>query len=54
MCGNNICGIVSFGNKCGLPNYPGVYTDVSIYVSWIELIIFRTFTEKTSNYYTVI
>ncbi|NP_001018482.1 uncharacterized protein LOC553673 precursor [Danio rerio] len=28
-------GIVSFGRECGLPRYPGIYTRVSQYQSWI-------------------
>ncbi|XP_011151335.1 proclotting enzyme isoform X1 [Harpegnathos saltator] len=29
-------GIVSFGNKCGEPGYPGVYTRVSEFVEWLR------------------
>lgn len=35
-CGNRVAGIVSFGaTACAHPNYPGVYTNVAYYNSWI-------------------
>jgi secreted trypsin-like serine protease len=34
-----LAGITSYGRGCGLPDYAGVYTRVSMYVDWIQSIV---------------
>uniref|UniRef100_A0A3B4B613 trypsin n=1 Tax=Periophthalmus magnuspinnatus TaxID=409849 RepID=A0A3B4B613_9GOBI len=40
VCDGLLYGVVSWGNECAMPGYPGVYTAVSIYRSWIENTVF--------------
>ncbi|KAA0188693.1 hypothetical protein HAZT_HAZT005978 [Hyalella azteca] len=36
ICGDYLCGITNWGYGCGLAGYPGVFTEVSYFVDWIQ------------------
>lgn len=38
MCDDVLAGTVSVGNKCALPDFPGVYARIPKYVEWIEFV----------------
>ncbi len=39
VCSGKLKGVVSFGNGCAKPDFPGVYVEVCHYTSWIKSII---------------
>ncbi|XP_047111769.1 trypsin alpha-like [Schistocerca piceifrons] len=41
VCNGSLAGIVSFGYYCGLPGYPGVYTDVSKFGDFLNYSLTR-------------
>ncbi|XP_049810371.1 trypsin-1-like [Schistocerca nitens] len=41
VCNGTLAGVVSFGVSCGLPGFPGVYTDVSKYVDFLNYSLTR-------------
>lgn len=36
VCNGELAGVISYGNFCGHPMYPGVYTDIRQYRDWID------------------
>jgi len=59
-----LVGIISYGYRCALRDYAGVYTRISVYIDWIESIVgndgvvtveeSRAFVSNTSNILIVI
>lgn len=36
FCGGQLTGVVSTGQGCADPNFPGIYADIARYLPWIE------------------
>lgn len=43
VCGGQLTGLVSWGEDCALPNYPGIYADIAFYKNWIEKSLGRSY-----------
>nr|XP_021335658.1 trypsin-3-like [Danio rerio] len=43
VCDGRVYGLVSWGNGCGDPRFPGVYTAVSRFRRWIDQTIYSTY-----------
>jgi secreted trypsin-like serine protease len=39
VCAGRLVGVISTGKECGNASFPGVYTDVRLFVPWIERVI---------------
>jgi len=36
MCGSQLSGVVSWGHYCAEAGYPGIYTQTSYFINWID------------------
>ncbi|XP_076759812.1 trypsin [Xylocopa sonorina] len=53
LCNGMLTGVVSGGNGCARPGYPGVYTDVDYYRGWIEERINSAYNKGDSQITTI-